>query len=124
MCSHLTAKLRGEPLAASPLERVVRRLLTTKRRSTSADMSTKSSIKWKEPTADGPGYHLYEDVLDFEDDPPVYLRLDGVQVELETCDGGASITLALPRAIARELGLLTPNAEVSGERSESAGLPG
>ena len=73
-------------------------------------MSTKSSIKWKEQTAGGPGYHLYDDVLDFEEDPPVYLRLDGVQVELETTgDSGASVTVVLPRAIARELGLL-PNA--------------
>jgi len=73
-------------------------------------VSTKSSIKWKDHTEDGPGYHLYDDVLDFEDDPPVYLRLDGVQVEMETCDGGASVTITLPRSIARDLGLLPPNA--------------
>ena len=72
-------------------------------------MSTKSSIKWKEHTAEGPGYHLYDDVLDFEEDPPVYLRLDGVQIELVTLgDAGASVTITLPRAIARELGLV-PN---------------
>ncbi|MEO6145902.1 MAG: hypothetical protein ABIT70_02395 [Sulfuriferula sp.] len=72
-------------------------------------MSTKMSIKWKEQTVDGPGYHLYDDVLDREDDMPVYLRLDGVQVELETSDGGATVTIALPRSTARELGLLPPN---------------
>jgi hypothetical protein len=71
-------------------------------------MSTRSSIKWKEHTADSPGYHLYDDVLDFEDDPPVYLRLDGVHVELETGEDGASVTVTLPRSIARELGLV-PN---------------
>ncbi len=73
-------------------------------------MSTKSSIKWKDHTTDSPGFHLYSDVMDFEDDPPVYLRLDGVQVEMETlCDGGASVTVTLPGVIARELGLLPPN---------------
>ena len=71
-------------------------------------MSTRSSIKWKEQTEDGPGYHLYDDVLDFDDDPPVYLRLDGVHVELETGEDGASLTVTLPRSIARELGLV-PN---------------
>jgi len=73
-------------------------------------MSTKQSIKWKDQTTAYPGYHLYEDVLDFETDPPVYLRLDGVHVELETCgESGAAVTVTLPRSIARELGLM-PNA--------------
>ena len=73
-------------------------------------MSTKSSIKWKDQTADAPGFHLYEDVTDFEPDPPVYLRLDGVQVDLETSgENGASVTVVIPRATAKELGLLTPN---------------
>ena len=71
-------------------------------------MSTKSSIKWKEQTDDAPGYHLYEDVMDQYDDgePPVYLRLDGVPVELVTQGAGASVKVTLSRAIARELGLL------------------
>jgi hypothetical protein len=95
-------------------------------------MSTKSSIKRKEHTSDSAGFHLYDEVLDFEDDPPIYLRLDGVQVELATLgDGGASVTLALPRAIARELGLLpqqsaltalrlSDGAEAGGERRPPA----
>ncbi len=73
-------------------------------------MSTKSSIKWKDATDETPGYHLYTDVMDsYEDgDPPVYLRLDGVPVELHTLAAGASVTITLPRSIARELGLLVP----------------
>lgn len=80
-------------------------------------MSTKSSIKWKDHTEDGPGYHLYDDCLDDFDgsqEPPVYLRPDGMPVELATCDGGASVTVTIPRAVARELGLLPPNANVTG----------
>lgn len=73
-------------------------------------MSTKCTLKWKEHSECEPGYHLYDDVLDGFDEnqePPVYLRLDGVQVELATLGrGGVSVTVALPRMIARELGLL------------------
>jgi len=78
-------------------------------------MSTKSSIKARSHTKDRPGFHLYDDVLDelaaIDGDPetPVYLRLDGVSVRLETLSsGGASVTVALPREMARELGLLPP----------------
>lgn len=74
-------------------------------------MSTKSSIKHKAMTDESPGYHLYDDVMDqYRDDgePPVYLRLDGVPVELYTLGVGASVTVTIPRAIARELGLLNP----------------
>ncbi len=75
-------------------------------------MSTKQSIKSKEKTESTPGYHLYDDALDDwcrtdQNEPPVYLKLDGVQVELETlANGGASITIKLPRKTARSLGLI------------------
>lgn len=76
-------------------------------------MSTKVTIKWRDQTAAQPGFHLYDDVLDSfgtkagEPEPPVYLRLDGVSVQLETlAAGGATLTVALPRELARELGLL------------------
>jgi hypothetical protein len=71
-------------------------------------MSTKSSIKWN--LAGDVGYHLYTDVFDgFDsDDPPVYLQLNGVHVELATMENGASVTVTIPAAIARELGLLAP----------------
>lgn len=76
-------------------------------------MSTKFSIRWQEQTADAPGWHLYTDALDDlgnagNGEQPVYLRLDGVHVELETlAAGGVSVTLALPRATARRLGLVS-----------------
>lgn len=75
-------------------------------------MSTKSSIKWSRPDV-GPGFHLYYDVMDsFGDsrgEPPVYLQLDGVQVEVMTLEnGGASVTVTIPHNIAVELGLLRP----------------
>lgn len=75
-------------------------------------MSTKRSIEWSEPaTSSGLGYHLYDDVLDdfspADEDPPVYLRLRGVNVELRTPEGGgAEVTVTLPLAMARELGPL------------------
>jgi len=75
-------------------------------------MSTKCSLKWKEQGEDAPGYHLYDDAMDDfcgdgHAEPPIYLRLDGVQIELQTLpSGGVSVTVALPRATARELGLL------------------
>lgn len=76
-------------------------------------MSTKGSIKARSRTADLPGFHLYDDVLDDlgarDDDlePPVYLRLDGVAVRLETLTAeGATVTVTVPRETARELGLL------------------
>jgi hypothetical protein len=79
-------------------------------------MSTKSSIKWKEWSVKSPGYHLYDDVMDQYsveegEEPPVYLQLDGVPAELYTLESGVSVTVTIPRAIARELGLLkdSPN---------------
>ena len=84
-------------------------------------MSTKSSLRSRSRTKERPGFHLYDDVLDelaaIDGDPetPVYLRLDGVSVQLETLSsGGASVTVALPRELARELGLLPPMNDTPG----------
>jgi hypothetical protein len=78
-------------------------------------MSTKVTMKWRAQSVSQPGFQLYEDVLDSlgddvdRDDVPVYLRLDGVTLDLHTLPGGgASVTVALPRELARELGLLQP----------------
>lgn len=78
-------------------------------------MGTKSSIKCRDHTAVQPGFHLYDDAMDSfarqegDPEPPVYLRLDGLQVQLEThLEGGASVTVAIPREMARVLGLLPP----------------
>jgi hypothetical protein len=72
-------------------------------------MSTKVSIKWREQTDSTPGFHLYDDCLDYADESqetPVYLRLDGVAADLATQAAGATVTVALPREMARALGLL------------------
>ena len=78
-------------------------------------MSTKSSIKWKNRDDGRPGYHLYTDVLDsFDtDEPPVYLELNGVDVEVQTLENGAHVTVTIPDSIAKELGLLRPDAASS-----------
>lgn len=90
-------------------------------------MSTKATIKWREQTAELPGFHLYDDVLDEfagkEDrEPPVYLRLDGVEVSLQTLSGGgASLTVSLPRSTARELGLLPTVGDSSAPSASNVG---
>ena len=73
-------------------------------------MSTKVGIKWREGTPTQPGYHLYDDCMDSlvvdegDSEPPVYLRLDGVAVQLQTlATAGASVTIVFPRDLAREL---------------------
>jgi hypothetical protein len=77
-------------------------------------MSTKVTIKHRYPVANRPGFHLYDDVFDdFGDDPdietPVYLKLEGVAVELRTRGPeGDWVTLTIPRELARELGLVPP----------------
>ena len=75
-------------------------------------MSTKCSIKWKNRDDGRPGYHLYTDVLDSynTDDPPVYLELNGVDVEVQTLENGAHVTVTIPGSIAKELGLLRRDA--------------
>ncbi len=105
-------------------------------------MSTKVSIKWRRRTEGQAGFHLYDDVLDellFEGneaaaaedgaaapaEPPVYLRLDGVAVEVQTlATGGASVTVTIPRDIARELGLLPPyDADLPASQPPGSGEP-
>jgi hypothetical protein len=87
-------------------------------------MSTKASIKWREQTASHPGFHRYEDVLDEfvcdgDDEPPVFLHLEGVPVQLQTMPAGlASVTIALPRETARALGLL-PETHKAASRSQN-----
>jgi hypothetical protein len=78
-------------------------------------MSTKVSIKTRAASSSAPGFHLYWDLLDDMsaaaegETMPVYLRLDGVAVELRTLPtGGASVTITLSNELARELGLLPP----------------
>lgn len=74
-------------------------------------MSSKVTLKWQDQTETTPGFQVYEDVLDtFGDDSklaPIYLTLDGVDVELETTrKGKARVTVELPRETAIQLGLI------------------
>lgn len=76
-------------------------------------MSTKSSIKHREWTAEQPGFHLYDDMLDEMatgapyEDTPVYLRLDGIAIcDLDASVDGVTVTVVLRREMARALGLL------------------
>lgn len=70
-------------------------------------MSTRSSIKYSRPD-DGPGYHLFDDcfeTLTEGENARVELELFGVEAEMST---GGYVRVVLPRAMARELGLLPP----------------
>ncbi len=76
-------------------------------------MRTKFTLRSQGRCGDEPGFQLYHDL--FEEiacegsgsEPPVYLCLEGVEVELHTIrQGGATVTVKLPRATARALGLV------------------
>lgn len=76
-------------------------------------MSIKTSITSRVCTDKQPGFHPYYDVPDAfgawdgAPEPQVYLRLGGIAVQLEALNGGgARVTAAMPRKMARELGLL------------------
>lgn len=75
-------------------------------------MSSRVRVAWNEPGERLPTFVLYEDelaALGGTDSAagPVYLQLVGVSVELSTlAEGGATVTVALPRRLAGELGLL------------------
>lgn len=73
-------------------------------------MSSKVALSWQERTENTPGFHVYEDVLDtFGDEDaiaPVYLTLDGVELEMFTSNGKACVTITLPRDTAIKLGLV------------------
>lgn len=84
-------------------------------------MSSKVSIAWNEPVQGEPSFFLYEDVLDSfgatdKNSSPLYLRLVGVSVELQTLsEGGAALTVVLPRKLAGELGLLRLGPEAASQ---------
>ncbi len=80
-------------------------------------MSTKVTLRHSLGDDVALGFHLYEDVLDNSvadttgEETPVYLQLDQVGVQLETRGCFiSSVTLTLPRALARELGLMPAGA--------------
>lgn len=83
-------------------------------------MSTKATLKSRLQVDGQPGFHLYDDVVaemasepaengGTATNPPVYLTMESVEVELRTLpSGGAAVTLTIPRDMARELGLVPP----------------
>jgi hypothetical protein len=84
-------------------------------------VSSRVRVAWNEPGERLPTFVLYEDELQAlgptdNDAGPVYLRLVGVSVELCTlAGGGATVTVALPRRLAGELGLLHLRPGAAGE---------
>lgn len=89
-------------------------------------MSSGVRVAWNEPAERLPTFVLYEDELEALGTPdsqagPVYLRLVGVSVELCTlAEGGAMVTVALPRRLAGELGLLRFRPGAAGEAGRSS----
>jgi hypothetical protein len=79
-------------------------------------VSTKCSIRYSNDP--GQDFHLYEECWDVGDETkPVYLEMRGVDVvDLCTHSNGATITLAIPRALAKALGLPTAYAPLSTAR--------
>jgi hypothetical protein len=81
-------------------------------------VSTRSTIKYSRED-DVPGYHLFDDVMDSfcsvdgDPEPPVYLELFGVAAEVNT---SGYVRVAIPRDMARELGLLPPAAATQGDK--------
>lgn len=77
-------------------------------------MSSKETIKFRDRTANQPGFHVYVDLLDGDfadlveaDELPVYVQFDGVSINLQvTQPQSASVTVVLPRETARALGLV------------------
>jgi hypothetical protein len=71
-------------------------------------MSTKTSLKYERDEATGQQVHLYQDILDEEH---VCLEIEGFPFEAassveQSGNGSARLTLRLPNAWARKLGLL------------------
>ena len=76
-------------------------------------MSTKSTMhRYSEPGPDGEmSFHLYTDVLTGDSEyGPIYLNLVGVK--FEACNSPNSITVTIPIAWAKMLGLMGHNAAV------------
>lgn len=77
-------------------------------------MSTRVPFAQRPREAGKAGFCLYEDVLDEMaaenggPEAPVYMKLEGVRVLVETTMDacGATLTMTLPRELARELGLV------------------
>ena len=86
-------------------------------------MSTKQTIKYQRDDETGAGYHLYQDMLELDDNGngPVHLELNSIAFEAGSgwLSGGGGVDVTIPRAWAEALGLVMPNALAKG-RAESA----
>jgi hypothetical protein len=74
-------------------------------------MSTKSTIRFQQKEGELPGWQLYTELFEKEDN--VYLELEGVQADVTMIGsllGSApgTVLLRLPTATARQLGLVSP----------------
>jgi hypothetical protein len=74
-------------------------------------VSTKSTRRYEIDEETRQGFHLYDEC--FDDEGNVYLKLEGFQFEASTSgelsgDGVPHLTVKLPRAWARKLGLIEP----------------
>jgi len=71
-------------------------------------MSTKVSLIYCVDETSGTAVHLYEECLE-PDDFPVFLELSGMkEAAIEVTDSGNRVTVAIPRGLARKLGLVPP----------------
>jgi len=77
-------------------------------------MSTKATIRYHPGGGEEPSWHLYEEA--FEKDTVVYLELEGVPANVTMIDTAwgpkpGTVLLRLPTATARQLGLLSRQAD-------------
>lgn len=69
-------------------------------------MSTKVSLSFSVDEASGTSAQLYEECLS-PDDFPVFLEVTGVkEASIELTENGNKVSVAIPRGLAKKLGLL------------------
>lgn len=69
-------------------------------------MSTKASLRYLIDEASGTSAHVYEECL-APADFPVFLELSGLtELSIDVTPQGTNVTLAIPRQLAAQLGLL------------------
>lgn len=70
-------------------------------------MSTRKTLKYeRSEEGNGDGFHLFDDLLNRGESPPVFLELIGTEFSAESWDGGMSVTVSIPRDWAVKLGLI------------------
>ncbi|MBK8772227.1 MAG: hypothetical protein IPM06_17640 [Rhizobiales bacterium] len=83
-------------------------------------MSTKQTILYRIDEKTGAGFHLYQDLLELDDDGncPVHLELNAVQFEAGAgwLAGGGGVDVTIPRLWAEALGLVGNSAAAEIEK--------